>query len=584
MSFTPAVSYPAGTNPQEIVTADFNNDGRLDLATCNTGSGSVSVLLGNGNGPFQAPQTSAAGDNPVSIAVGDFNGDGKLDLTAANGGTGAVSVMRGNGDGTFQAPSGVGVGGDPTSVAVGDFNGDGKLDVAATSNVYVPYYSYYYGYYGFNEGHVHVLLGNGAGSFAAPTDTSLGFGYHTSAAAADLDGDGDDDLVAVNFDYGSVSVALGAGTGTPLGAVNSFTTGWAPRDVTVGDFTGDGKLDLATAGQTVDILAGVGDGTFQGATGQFVGAAAIAAADFNADGKLDVVTADPWSQVVGVMLGRGDGTLTQPINHAAGSLPIATAVGDFNGDGRPDVAAANSGSGNVSVLLNNGAWPALNTPSISVGDVTLIEGNTGTLNAVFIVTLSAASSQNIVVAYATADGTATAGTDYEARSGQVTIPAGQTSATIAVPVTGDRSAENSETFSLRLTEMTNAFMADGVGVATILDNEPRISINSVTQSEGNGKSTTFTFTVRLSAAYDQAVTVNYATASGTATAGSDYQTKSGTVTFAAGETVKTITVVVNGDKAREANETFFVDLLGSSSNALIAVSRGTGTIFNDDRR
>ena len=162
MSFTPAVSYPAGTNPQEIVTADFNNDGRLDLATCNTGSGSVSVLLGNGNGTFQAPQTSAAGDNPVSIAVGDFNGDGKLDLTAANGGTGAVSVMRGNGDGTFQAPSGIGVGGDPTSVAVGDFNDDGKLDVAATSNVYVPYYSYYYGYYGFNEGHVHVLLGNGA--------------------------------------------------------------------------------------------------------------------------------------------------------------------------------------------------------------------------------------------------------------------------------------------------------------------------------------------------------------------------------------------------------------------------------------
>src|SRR5262245_14467560 len=124
MSFTPAVSYPAGTNPQEIVTADFNNDGRLDLATCNIGGNNVSVLLGNGNGTFQAPRTSAAGDNPVSIAVGDFNGDGKLDLTAANGGTTGVSVMRGNGDGTFQTPSSLDIGSDPTSVAVGDFNGD----------------------------------------------------------------------------------------------------------------------------------------------------------------------------------------------------------------------------------------------------------------------------------------------------------------------------------------------------------------------------------------------------------------------------------------------------------------------------
>ena len=108
MSFTPAVGYPAGTNPQEIVTADFNNDGRIDLVVANPTANSVNVLLGNGNGTFQAAKTSAAGDNPLSIAVGDFNADGKLDLAAANGGTTGVSVMRGNGDGTFQSPSSVG--------------------------------------------------------------------------------------------------------------------------------------------------------------------------------------------------------------------------------------------------------------------------------------------------------------------------------------------------------------------------------------------------------------------------------------------------------------------------------------------
>jgi len=587
MSFTPAVSYPAGTNPQEIVTADFNNDGRLDLATCNAGSSSVSVLLGNGNGTFQSAKNSAAGDNPISVAVGDFNADGKLDLTVANSGTTGVSVMRGNGDGTFQAPTSVSIDADPTSVAVGDFNGDGKLDLAAISNVYTPYY--YYGYSGYNEGYVHVLLGNGAGSFAAPATSSLGVGYHNSATAADFDGDGNDDLAAVNFDYGMVSVALGAtSTEAPLGAAAGFSTGYSPQAVTVGDFTGDGKLDLATAGQTVSILPGLGDGTFQWVAPPNVEGAAIAAADFNGDGKLDVVTANPWAATVSVLLGRGDGTLTPSIDHAAGAWPMAVAAGDFNGDGRADVAAANASSDNVSVLLNNGAWPALNAPSVSISDVTITEGNTGTLNAVFTVSIPAVSSQPVTVSYATADGyagsTATAGTDYQVRSGQVTIPAGQTSATITVPVIGDRVAENSETFFVRLTNPTNSFIADALGIATIVDNEPRVSISNVSKSEGNAKTTTFSFTVRLSAAYDQAVTVNYKTANGSATAGSDYQAKTGSVMFAPGETIKTITIVVTGDKSRESNETFFVDLFGPSTNVLINTSRGVGTIFNDDRR
>ena len=587
MSFTPAVSYPAGTNPQEIVTADFNNDGRLDLVVANPAANSVNVLLGNGDGTFQPPpKNSAAGDNPISIAVGDFNADGKLDLAAANGGTTGVSVMRGNGDGTFQAPTSIDIGSDPSSVAVGDFNGDGKLDLAAVSNVYYPSYDYGFGYPGYYEGHVNVLLGSGSGSFAAPTSSSLGTGYHTSAAAADLNGDDNDDFVAVNADYGAVTVALGASTG--LDPAASYATGWYPQAVTVGDFTGDGVLDLATAGQTIDILTGLGDGTFQWTSQQYVYGTAIAAADFNADGKLDVVTADPWVATVSVMLGRGDGTLTPPIDHAAGVQPIAIAAGDFNGDGRADVAAANAGSGNVSVLLNNGVWPAFNAPSVSIGDVTITEGNTGTLNAVFTVTLSSASNQAVTVHYATADGpsgnSATAGTDYQTRSGQITIPAGQTSATIAVPVVGDRLAETAEAFSLRLTSPTNAFIADGFGLATIIDNEPRISINNVSKSEGNAKTTTLTFTVRLSAAYDQAVTVNYATANGSATAGSDYQAKTGSVTFAPGETIKTITIVVNGDKTRESNEAFLVDLFGPSSNALISTAHGVGTILNDDRR
>ncbi len=117
-----------------------------------------------------------------------------------------------------------------------------------------------------------------------------------------------------------------------------------------------------------------------------------------------------------------------------------------------------------------------------------------------------------------------------------------------------------------------------------MDDEPRISISDVSKKEGNGNKTTlFTFTVTLSAAYDQAVTMSYRTVDGTATASdSDYVAKTGTLTFAPGETTKTITIIVNGDNKREADETFYLDLFGNSSNSLFTKNRGIGTILNDD--
>src|SRR5262249_6333311 len=165
---------------------------------------------------------------------------------------------------------------------------------------------------------------------------------------------------------------------------------------------------------------------------------------------------------------------------------------------------------------------------------------------------------------------ATAGSDYQADSGTLTIPAGQTSGTITVLVNGDRLAESNETFAVNLSSPTNAAIADGQGVGTILDDEPRMSISDVSQKEGNGKKTTlFTFTVTLSAAYDQAVTVSYRTVDGTATTSDgDYVGKTGTITFAPGETTKTITIEVKGDNKREANETFYLDLFGHTRNSL----------------
>ena len=149
---------------------------------------------------------------------------------------------------------------------------------------------------------------------------------------------------------------------------------------------------------------------------------------------------------------------------------------------------------------------------------------------------------------------------------------------------GDRLVESSETFFVTLSNPTNAFITDGTAVATITDDEPRISISDVTKYEGRKRKTTlFTFTVTLSTAYDQAVTMSFQTVNGTATTGDgDYLAKSGTLTFAPGETTKTITIEVKGDNKWEYSETFYLDLSGNSSNSSFTKSRGTGTILNDD--
>jgi hypothetical protein len=220
----------------------------------------------------------------------------------------------------------------------------------------------------------------------------------------------------------------------------------------------------------------------------------------------------------------------------------------------------------------------------SITDASVAEGNGGTRNAVFTVSLAALTSQTATVNVSTTDGSASAGSDYLSASGTLTFAPGETTKTITVPVRGDRLAEPNENFFVNLSNPTSATIADGQGVGTILDDEPRISIRDVTAKEGNGKKTTlFTFTVTFSAAYDQPVTMSYRTADGTATTNdSDYVARTGTLTFAPGETTKTITVVVNGDNRRESDETFYLDLFGNSGNSLFTKNRGTGTILNDD--
>jgi Calx-beta domain len=220
--------------------------------------------------------------------------------------------------------------------------------------------------------------------------------------------------------------------------------------------------------------------------------------------------------------------------------------------------------------------------SLSVSDVTLIEGNAGSQYAEVRVSLDAPSAQTVRVNYNTADGTALAGSDYEAASGKLTFAPGETSKTIRVSVSGDRLGEPDETFVVKLHGAKNAKVADGTGVVTIADDEPRLTIGDGVATEGNSGTTLMTFTVTLSAAQGEAVTVSYATANGTAIAGEDYLAALDTLTFAPGETTKTFTVEVLGDATGELDETFFVNLGGASSNAFVADGQGRGTILDDD--
>ena len=222
-------------------------------------------------------------------------------------------------------------------------------------------------------------------------------------------------------------------------------------------------------------------------------------------------------------------------------------------------------------------------PGLSVANTSVAEGDAGSANLVFTLTLSTASALDVTVEYATVDGTATAGNDYTAASGTATIVAGATQTTVSVPVLGDTLAEPDETLTLSLSNPANASLSTTSATGTITDDDaaPGLSIADTSVAEGDAGSANLVFTLTLSTASALDVTVEYATADGTATAGNDYTTTLGTATIAAGETQTTVTVPVLGDTLAEPDETLTLGL-SNPTNASLSTASATGTITNDD--
>ena len=351
-TFQRGAQYTTLGAPWKLVAGDFNNDGKLDLAVSNLSyQPPVSLFLGNGDGTFQ--QRVDFGNPSVleneSIVAADFNHDGNLDLAVS---TQVASVFLGNGDGTFQPQIDIDDAGFLGSLGVGDFNGDGIPDLIG-------------GY----EGALAVLVGNGDGSFRAPTNYAWPVVF---AAAADFNHDGKLDFVATGGSLlgGVIGVFLGAGNGTFPGANRAFQLpvlgGSGGNNDVVADFNGDGILDIAS---TNAIMLGNGNGTFRPYSYSFdanLFFPDVTTADFNGDGKPDlaVTTLDFDNQIyaVNVLLGKGDGTFQPPVAYNlldAGSVVAA----DVNGDHIPDLIVVVP-DGFVDVLLGTGTG-AFGSPMVT---------------------------------------------------------------------------------------------------------------------------------------------------------------------------------------------------------------------------
>lgn len=337
-----------GTDPQSIVTGDFNKDGKLDFAQVNYSNGSagsVGVWLGNGDGTFQTPVTYAVGAGPDALAVGDVNGDGKLDLVTGDDTGASVSVLLGNGDGTFQAAQKYTAGSFPHWVALADVNGDKALDIIVV-----------------NEGanNVGVLLNNGDGTFGAMTTFATDEEPY-SVAAGDFNHDGKIDLAVTGYYNSVVSVLLGKGNGTFQPYVD-YPTGTAPAVVMAYDFNRDKKIDLATVdynnGQTgsVSILPGNGDGTFGAPANYATGAGpdGLVIGRFNGDRFPDLGVANLIGNSMSILPGNGDGTFGAPVNFDTPKYPLGIAAGQFKSKNKneQDLVVTDDLAATATVFLN----------------------------------------------------------------------------------------------------------------------------------------------------------------------------------------------------------------------------------------
>jgi len=460
-----------------------------------------------------------------------------------------------------------------------------------------------------------VLLGLPTAAFASPPSGKV---YVGDVSVAEGNAGFTNALFTISLSpaRGSASVDWATAPGTATAGADYTTSG---GHVTVSKTTPSVQVAVPVLGDTIDEPNETFAVNLSNASGGSIGDAQGIGTITDDDASVTIAVSDapsvtegnagttnavftvslsgPSSQTVTVNAATASGTATAPSDYAATSGPVSFAPGEtskivnvaVNGDTideADETFTLNlSGATNATIADAQGVGTIADDDDaeLSVADVTVPEGNAGTSTATFTVSLSVPSAQTVTVSWATSDDSATAPADYGSGSGPLTFTPGQTSKTVGVTVKGDTIDEPDETFSVDLSGASGAPVADGHAVGTIADDDaaPTLSVGDATIVEGDAGTTTMTFTVSLSAASGKAITVHVATADGTATAPRDYASTSGDLTFAPGDTSKTVNVVLGTDTWYELDETLTLDL-SAPTNATIADGSGLGTIVNDD--
>ena len=338
--------------PISVISGDFNKDGKRDLIAANLFSGSISVLIGDGAGGFSMPNNIPVITNfvgvPGAVATADFNGDGNLDVAIpVIYDPGRVIVMNGDGTGNFTFANEYATGQNSVAITIADFNNDSKPDLAVANKgdgAAVP-------------GNISVLFNDGSGGFAAAVNIPAGTNP-SAIVSGDYTGDGKNDLAVANRGSGNVSILVNSGSGSFAAPVN-IATGNAPSGIAQGFLNNDTRLDLAVSNQTdgtVSILLANNSGGFNAPTNFNTGPApvGIAVNDFDSNGKQDLAITNSTANQTAVLLNNGSGGYGTPSFLSVGSEPLSIVSGDFNGDSKGDLAVANNASNNLSILLGIG--------------------------------------------------------------------------------------------------------------------------------------------------------------------------------------------------------------------------------------